>query len=139
MFSPAWSLTPSDPGSLPSPSTANSSKLIRSWGYLQPDAARDRSGKTACADARIREARARYRCAGDLSVVALPHRPASQLCQRLEDRPEPLCEPGSGDDLARQAGGVKEVKRRPAEGCAPQPGLTSGRDRTGRHPGPPED
>src|SRR3954468_602716 len=34
MFSPAWSLTPSDPGSLPSPSTANSSKLIRSWGYL---------------------------------------------------------------------------------------------------------
>src|SRR4051812_47520398 len=35
MFSPASSLTPSDPGSLPSPSTANSSKLIRSWGYLQ--------------------------------------------------------------------------------------------------------
>src|SRR3954449_3389077 len=34
MFSPAWSLTPSDPGSLPSPSTANSSKLIRSWGYI---------------------------------------------------------------------------------------------------------
>src|SRR4051812_39548506 len=34
MFSPAWSLTPLDPGSLPSPSTANSSKLIRSWGYL---------------------------------------------------------------------------------------------------------
>src|SRR3954447_11860648 len=33
MFSPAWSLTPLDPGSLPSPSTANSSKLIRSWGY----------------------------------------------------------------------------------------------------------
>src|SRR3954451_13216274 len=35
MFCPAWSLTPSDPGSLPSPSTANSSKLIRSWGYCR--------------------------------------------------------------------------------------------------------
>src|SRR3954464_9063981 len=34
MSCPAWSLTPSDPGSLPSPSTANSSKLIRSWGYF---------------------------------------------------------------------------------------------------------
>src|SRR4051794_34543902 len=33
MSCPAWSLTRSDPGSLPSPSTANSSKLIRSWGY----------------------------------------------------------------------------------------------------------
>src|SRR3954470_7854809 len=32
MFSPASSLTPSDPGSLPS-STANISRLIRSWGY----------------------------------------------------------------------------------------------------------
>src|SRR3954465_2914917 len=34
MFSPASSLTPSDPGSLPSPSTANISRLIRSWGFL---------------------------------------------------------------------------------------------------------
>src|SRR4051812_11290482 len=33
MFSPASSLTPSDPGSLPSPSTANISRLIHSWGY----------------------------------------------------------------------------------------------------------
>src|SRR3954471_20045122 len=33
MFSPASSLTPSDPGSLLSPSTANISRLIRSWGY----------------------------------------------------------------------------------------------------------
>src|SRR3954464_4314799 len=35
MFSPASSLMPSDPGSLPSPSTANISRLIRSWGYLR--------------------------------------------------------------------------------------------------------
>src|SRR3954463_5179063 len=35
MFSPASSLTPSDPGSLPSPSTANISRLIRSWGYVR--------------------------------------------------------------------------------------------------------
>src|SRR4051794_23564328 len=34
MFSPASSLTPSDPESLPSPSTANISGLIRSWGNL---------------------------------------------------------------------------------------------------------
>src|SRR3954467_8079714 len=34
MFSPASSLTPSDPGSLPSPSTANIFRLIRSWGHL---------------------------------------------------------------------------------------------------------
>src|SRR4051794_1695827 len=36
MSSPALSLTPSDPGSLPSPSTANSSKLIRSWDFVDP-------------------------------------------------------------------------------------------------------
>src|SRR4051794_10546016 len=42
MFSPAWSLTPSDPASLPSPSSANSSKLIRSWGYYE-HAARQRN------------------------------------------------------------------------------------------------
>src|SRR4051794_32230042 len=35
MFSPASSLMPSGPGSLPSPSTANISRLIRSWGYLR--------------------------------------------------------------------------------------------------------
>src|SRR3954452_1335118 len=34
MSSPASSLTPSDPGSLPSPSTENISSLIRSWGLL---------------------------------------------------------------------------------------------------------
>src|SRR3954468_11184248 len=34
MFSPASSLTLSDLGSLPSPSTANISRLIHSWGYL---------------------------------------------------------------------------------------------------------
>src|SRR4051794_29196866 len=35
MFSPASSLTPSDPGNLPSPSTANISRLIHSWGYIK--------------------------------------------------------------------------------------------------------
>src|SRR3954452_18370601 len=34
MSSPASSLTPSDPGSLPSPSTENVSSLIRSWGWV---------------------------------------------------------------------------------------------------------
>src|SRR5216684_5896331 len=34
--------------------------------------------------------------------MALSDRAVSQLCQRLEDRPQPLRQPGSGDDLARQ-------------------------------------
>src|SRR3954463_7657662 len=45
MFSPASSLTLSDLGSLPSPSTANISRLIHSWGFFtvtldRPDLAR---------------------------------------------------------------------------------------------------
>src|SRR3954470_19969684 len=34
--------------------------------------------------------------------MALSDRAGSQLCQRLEDRPQPLRQSGSGDDLARQ-------------------------------------
>src|SRR6266566_144204 len=40
--------------------------------------------------------------------MALPDRAASQLSQGLEGQPEPLRQPGSGDDLARQIS-----KRRP--------------------------
>ena len=36
-----------------------------------------------------------------LPALALPHRAVPQLCQRLEDQPEPLRQSGSGDDLAR--------------------------------------
>jgi len=35
MSSPASSPTPSDPANLPSPSSENKSRLIRSWGYLE--------------------------------------------------------------------------------------------------------
>ena len=63
-------------------------------------AARNRFREAARADARVREARARYRGARDLSAVALPHRAVPQLRKRLEDQPEPLCQPGSRYDLA---------------------------------------
>src|SRR4051812_49708846 len=39
MFSPASSLMPSDLESHPSPSTANISRLIHSWGYLRSQSA----------------------------------------------------------------------------------------------------
>jgi peptide/nickel transport system substrate-binding protein len=60
----------------------------------------------ALADAPVREAGARHRGARNLPTMALSHCAVSQLCQRLEGEPEPLRQPGPGDDLARQ------VKRR---------------------------
>jgi ABC-type transport system substrate-binding protein len=39
--------------------------------------------------------------ARNLPAMALSHRAVSQVCQRLEGEPEPLRQPGSGDDLAR--------------------------------------
>src|SRR6267378_7224144 len=73
------------------------------------------------ADAPVREAGARHRGARNLFAMALPHRPVSQLCQRLEGEPEPLCQPGPGNDLARQVGRrlcengfIFEADRRPS-------------------------
>src|SRR5690349_15459140 len=48
--------------------------------------------------------------------MALPHSALSQLRQRLESEPEPLCQPGSGDDLAGQ---VKRTDK--ARSAAAQP------------------
>src|SRR5262249_44367233 len=52
-------------------------------------------------DARVREIRPRYRGARDRDPVVVPHHSASRLCQRLEDQPEPLSQPGPRDGLAR--------------------------------------
>ena len=62
-----------------------------------------------------------------LPAVALPHRAVSQLCQRLENQPEPLRQPGSGDDLARQitATGTQAV-------CRPTTTSSSAPDRPAR-------
>ena len=59
--------------------------------YIRPNAARTRQIEAARADAPIREARAQRRGPFDLSVVVAAHRAVPVLCQRLEDRSEPLC------------------------------------------------
>ena len=67
-------------------------RMLRETGFPAP----------ARPDAAVREARARHRGARNLPAMALPHRALPQLRQRLQDQPQPLRQPGSGDDLARQ-------------------------------------
>src|SRR5882672_379018 len=85
------------------------------------------------ADAPVREAGARHRGARDLFAMALPHRAVSQLCQRLEGEPESLCQPGPGNDLARQVGqwlcedGLHRRRRSPERAaCAMVAGISGG-------------
>ena len=73
--------------------------------------------EAARADARVRKARARYPGARDLIAVVVPDRPLPLVCQGLEDQPEPLHQPGFGDDMARQIGRRAQTPmrgRRPA-------------------------
>src|SRR6202011_543803 len=81
---------------------------------VQQNAARNQLHQAANSDARVRKARARHPSARDISAVALSDRPLPQLCQRLEDQPEPLRKSGFGDNLARQvgkhAGNVVDIK-----------------------------
>src|SRR3954470_11566818 len=69
MFSPASSLMPSDPESLPSHSTTNISRLIRSWGW---DRAVDAGpvGRPEPGSARCRSCGGRERCHGGAEAAA---------------------------------------------------------------------
>jgi len=68
---------------------------------LRQDAARNRPYQAANADARLREIRARYPDARDLSALVIPDRGLPVICQGLEDQPQPLPQPGLSDDLVR--------------------------------------
>ena len=57
--------------------------------------------ETARGDVPVRQARDGYPGSQAYDGVVVPDRAIPILRQRLEDQPEPLHQPGSGDDLAR--------------------------------------
>src|SRR5262249_14413484 len=97
------------------------------------DAARDRCREAARTSIRVRHARAGRRGALHSYVLVEPYRAAALLRARLEDRAEPLRQPGFVDNLASAAemrrvlGGATE--RREARGNDDQiaGGETAGR------------
>ncbi len=72
-------------------------RFQRSGGgrYLREDAAGDRLRQATRADAAVRDARDRYRGARVSDAVVEPHDPRAVLCARVEDRSQPLYQPGS--------------------------------------------
>jgi peptide/nickel transport system substrate-binding protein len=64
--------------------------------------------EAARADARFRETCARRPGPRDLSAVVVPDGALQVLCQRLEDQPQSLPQPGSSDRMARQVGSSPE-------------------------------
>src|SRR5207247_4501638 len=69
---------------------------------LQQDAARDRPGEAAGADARLREIRARHRSTRDFPLVVVSDGTASRICEGLESQPKSLSQSGLGNGLAGQ-------------------------------------
>ena len=67
---------------------------------LREDAARDRLRQATGADATVRDAHHRHPGARVSDAVVVPHDPRAVLCAWLEDRPQPLHQPGSVQYLA---------------------------------------
>src|SRR6185437_10275697 len=68
------------------------------------DAARARQDQAEAEAARIQQIRPRRPGARHLPAVVAAHRAVPRVCEGLEDRPEPLRQPGPRHRLARQVG-----------------------------------
>jgi ABC-type transport system substrate-binding protein len=70
--------------------------------HLRQSLPRDRSGQAEAANVPVRQARHGYRGAQTRAALVAPDRAVSRLCERLENQPQPLHQPGSGEHLAGQ-------------------------------------